>query len=365
MLTLWRKSGIHMFITLTFAACSSWGEFWNITATIPPTEYLFVTGSYSRHTYRYVPATNTFIAGPDLTGDIGIGANAFKINSGIHAGKILIIHAATTSLTSIYDPQNRSMIVGPDLGINADYYSHNFLIPSGPQAGKTMIIPGLVTSTRVYDPETNTFAAGPVLNNAGRITLAIPSGMHPGKFLIIGAMASDLYDPATHTIVAGPTPGSPIASNGTNLFPVRSGPHAGRFAFVRGGGQTLVTIYDPVSHSFPATLNLTAGSNDGSQAFDISTGPLAGNTMIVHSDGPGATLYQESSNTMAAYDVGTTVYYGLNSFDLKAGPYSGKRLMTLGLSTGTRLFDYATGTFSEGPSVPENVGGGGFWMALP
>ena len=165
-----------MLLALSLGACSSWGEFWNVAATNPPSEYLFVSGSYSRHTYRYVPATNAFIAGADLTGDIGVGANAFNINSGIHAGKILIIHAATTSLTSIYDPQSRLMIAGPDLGINADYYSHNFLIPTGPQAGKTMIIPGLVTSTRMYDPQTNTFVGGPVLNNAGRITLAIQIG---------------------------------------------------------------------------------------------------------------------------------------------------------------------------------------------
>lgn len=362
----WGKSCILVFASLSLGACTSWGTFWDVAPTTPPNEYLFVPGSYSRHTYRYVPASNTFAAGPDLTGDVQIGANAFNISSGIHAGKILIIHAATTSLTSIYDPQSRSMIAGPDLGINADIYSHNFLIPTGPHAGKTMIIPGQTTSTRIYDPETNTFGAGPVLNNAGRITLPITSGMHPGKFLMVSVSTSDLYDPATNNIIAGPTPGMPMTSNGTNVFPIRSGPHAGRFAFVRGGGGTLVTIYDPVGNSFPATLNLTSGANDGSQSFNISRGPLAGTTMIVHSDwATSATLYQESSNMMTTQDIGAEVPYGLTSFDLVAGPYAGKRLLTLGYYSATRLFDYATGTFSEGPNVPENVGGGGFWMPLP
>jgi hypothetical protein len=360
------KNRLLLLLSFAFGACNSWGEFWNVAATSPPSEYLFVPGSFSRHTYRYAPATNTFTAGPDLTGNIGMGANAFNIHSGIHAGKILIIHAAATSLTSIYDPQNRSMIPGPDLGLNADIYSHNFLIPSGPQSGKTMIIPGLLASTRIYDPDTNAFSAGPALSNAGRITLAIPSGMHPGKFLIVAFNTTDLYDPATHSIVAGPTPASVIASNGTNLFPVRNGPHAGRFAFVRGGGNPLVTLYDPVSHTFPATLNLTSGSDDGGQSFHISTGPLAGSTMVVHSNSTSAaTLYQESLDTVIAQDVGVTVNYTSNSFDLTAGPYSGKRLVAIGLSTDTRLFDYATGSFTAGPSVPEIVGAGSLFIALP
>jgi hypothetical protein len=102
----------------------------------------FITLGGSR-TAMYDPATGKF-SGTRPFGPLGIGGNYFNIKTGIHAGKVMIISAGGSPApnTSIYDPQTAEMIAGPNLagGLTAGAGSHNFTLNSGLNAGKIMLI---------------------------------------------------------------------------------------------------------------------------------------------------------------------------------------------------------------------------------
>ncbi len=79
-----------------------------------------------------------------------------------------------------------------------------------------------LASSELYDPDTNTIAPGPTMNmrRVGHTATTILSGTNAGKILIAGGMEEDtdkngagifhalysteLYDPATNTFAPGP-----------------------------------------------------------------------------------------------------------------------------------------------------------------
>ena len=97
------------------------------------------------------------------------------------------------------------------------------VLTSGPNAGKILIAGGQNTntvenlaSTELYDPATNSFASAlqtASMNSARAATTAalITSGPNTGKILIAGGFgqpqiqlsSTDLYDPDTNTFAAG------------------------------------------------------------------------------------------------------------------------------------------------------------------
>jgi hypothetical protein len=178
----------------------------------------------------YDPVADKFISGPKT--NIRRIYSATPIRSGKNAGKMLMVGGIETpsekivALTALYDPDANTLSLGPEPKIIRNGHTAN-LITSGPNAGKILLAGGggywfndspTLTSTELYDPESNAFSPGPSMNNARarHTATAILSGKNAGKILIAGGVNSrgrgplamlsstELYDPATNTFAPGP-----------------------------------------------------------------------------------------------------------------------------------------------------------------
>jgi hypothetical protein len=197
-----------------------------------------------------------------------LGANA---QAGTHTiersnGQFLIIIGGSTS-TRIYDPLTNTFSAGPNLPYTAGPGAHSFLMPNG----KFFTVLGNTTNyTAIFDPQTNSFSAGPSLFGnvgTGANTAQLPSGM----FLIINGgitAATNILDPITMAVTVGPATTVVVAGGGFNI----KRPD-GRILVLHGNGVATTSIYDPILNAFaigPALLTNTL--NTGSTAIQMSNG---------------------------------------------------------------------------------------------
>lgn len=118
------------------------------------------------------------------------------------------------------------------------------LLPNGKVlvAGGIDVSGNALSSTEIFDPQTNLFQMGPNMTSVRGVNAAIL--MKNGKVLIAGGSA-ELYDPVTGTFTAIPSPGFPV----------------GGLATLLSNGQVLLQsqinltnfaaeVYDPASNSF-------------------------------------------------------------------------------------------------------------------
>jgi len=206
-----------------------------------------------------------FVSGPSPGQEITYGAHSFEIPSGPQAGKMLTI---TGKDTYVFDPTSNTFLNGPSFGDTTSYGSHSFLIPSGPQAGKVLTVTSGGSTSRIYDPTTDTFGAGPTLSGSsssgGGHSFPILSGPNAGKVLTVaggGSSLTNIYDPATNTYSAGPNLGA-AALYGSHSFLIPSGPHSGKYLTVIGNWQINKTrLYDPATNSYSAGPDIGATPN--------------------------------------------------------------------------------------------------------
>jgi galactose oxidase-like protein len=130
------------------------------------------------------------------------------------------------ALTALYDPDANTLSLGPEPKIIRNGHTAN-LITSGPNAGKILLAGGggywfndspTLTSTELYDPDSNALSPGPSMKTARarHTATAILSGKNAGKILIAGGLNSrgsgplavlsstELYDPETNHFAPGP-----------------------------------------------------------------------------------------------------------------------------------------------------------------
>ena len=238
-----------------------------------------------------------------------------------------------------------------------------------PTWGKVLIAGGLgaglndLSSTELYDPATNSFAAGPAMNSgrgAATATL-LPSG----KVLIAGGgilSSTDLYDPATNSFAAGPVMSTARNCATATLLP------SGKVLIAGGadGSKALSStdLYDPATNSFAAAGH-TAAMNT---ARDHATATLlaSGKVLIAGGRRPddvlaSTELYDPVTNSFASATAAmNTPRFGATATLLP----SGKVLIAGGLSnpnpssdalSSTELYDPATNT-SAGATAAMNTG---------
>lgn len=93
-----------------------------------------------------------------------IGSCSTVIETGVHAGKILVVHGATSTVTSIYNANTNAFETGPALSASAGDGAHIIAISAGAHAGKFLVIHGNNSvATSLYEPSTGQFAVGPLL----------------------------------------------------------------------------------------------------------------------------------------------------------------------------------------------------------
>jgi hypothetical protein len=251
-------------------------------------------------------ASGTFSPGPNLTGVMGRSPGIFTISGGSQDGKIFVVHGGGIATTSIYDPVANSFSAGPALSANANQITSEciFKIPSGPQVGKYLIIlSGVSQNTSLYDPSNNTIAAGPAtgaLMGPNSVTcFPIASGANAGKFIatqgaITPTTATRIYDPATNTFAAGPNLATNIAA-GSFAIPITIGTNSGKVLLFIGG--TTTNLYDPATHTFSVGPNLSASATGGAYLL-LTVGANKDKYWILH--GNTSSIYDPNTNSITA-----------------------------------------------------------------
>jgi hypothetical protein len=248
----------------------------NATATLLPNGKVLIAGGFLSSTELYDPVTNTFAA-PASTPVMNTargGATATLLNN----GKVLIAggsdNATNLSSTELYDPATNTFAASASTPVmnTAREFATATLLPNG----KVLIAGGfgiadILSSTELYDPATNTFApsnATPAMNSprVDDTATLLPNG----KVLIAGGFdgnfpslsSTELYDSATNTFAP------------SNSTAVMNGPREDATATLLGNGKVLIAggqiffqdftntteLYDPATNTF-APSNSTANVN--------------------------------------------------------------------------------------------------------
>lgn len=257
-------------------------------------------------TELYDPASNRFIAGPKVS-TVGIDHSATAIASGPNAGKILLAGGydpyEEVNSTELYDPASNTLAPGPSMSGErmADTAT---VIPAGPNAGKILIAggdgssfaggkfhSGILASTELYDPASNTFAPGPFMNVAreSATATAIASGPNAGEILIAGGFgesrkplsSTEIYDPKTNRFTPGPAMN--VGRQEHTATVIAAGPNAGKILIAGGLGAdsylASTELYDPATNTFAVGPSMNVARYEDT-ATVIPSGPNAGMIML-------------------------------------------------------------------------------------
>ncbi len=275
-----------------------------------------------------------------------VRATATLLKTGPNAGKILIVGGygrivdlGSTEIeprlasTELYDPLTNTFAAGPNMHVAREEHSATMIV-AGPSAGKILIAggegdDGFLASTELYDPLSNRFIAGPKMSTVGidHTATAIASGPNAGKILLAGGYdtyeevnSTELYDPASNTLAPGPSMRDPRTDHTATV--IVSGPNAGKILIAGGNGSSFA---------------------DGK----FYSGALASTE-----------LYDPASNMFASGPPMSVARRWATATAIASGPNAGKILIAGGfgesrrrpLST-TDLYDPASNRFTPGPTM--------------
>ncbi len=227
-----------------------------------PGKWLVVIGNTTLETNLFDEATSTFSDGPALyyhnvNDKVWNGCSTINIQSGTCAGRFITIHCTYGSyggpVTSMFNPATVSYVNGPTLRANPVVGTISFRIDSGVHAGKWIILHGngLKTSTLldesklVEDPAhiNDAISDGPPLTeNLFQISKAyyIDSGLYNGRWMVICANnKTNIYNPTTGLFEQGPDTQQLTNSSNCLMFKLKSGPRTGQHVLVSGWGASM------------------------------------------------------------------------------------------------------------------------------
>lgn len=228
----------------------------------PDGKYLVVLGNSTTTTNIYDPDSNTFSAGPNLSGNAAVGASAI-INTD---GSMTIVHGGGLTTSSIYDPIRNTVITGPTLTTAANCGFWAIPLQNGMYKTFVGVASGVVgvTTAMNYNPATKTFVAGTALTGAhgcGSFAFQRQDGFWVSIAAAGGAagVASNLtsiINPVDGTSLAGPTLTN-VAGLGAHMIPRADG----TFLVISGSAATTSTIYIPYGGTFGAGAGIGANTN--------------------------------------------------------------------------------------------------------
>jgi hypothetical protein len=234
------------------------------TSTLLPNGNVLIAGGENNFagissTQLYNPLTNTFAASPSMT-----AARFFATATLLPNGMVLIAggdggDGVALKSVDLYNSLGNTFAASTPSMIAARYGATATLLPNG----KVLIAGGsFLSTTELYNPISNMFAAGPSMS-AGR-SLATATLLPNGKVLIAGgafnsnlsgALASaDLYDPVANAFIAGPQMNQARFTATATLLPNGK-------VLISGGSQdgnvglSSTELYDPVTNTFAASTS--------------------------------------------------------------------------------------------------------------
>lgn len=290
-------------------------------------------------------------ASANLTGNAGAGSHTIERNS----GKFIVIHGNSLTTTSIYDPDTNTFSVGPTLPNTVGAGAHSFLLPDG---RFFVVLGGTTNRTAIFDPQSNVFYSGPSLY--GNVGSGAHSFIRPdGSYLILnggGTSATNIIDPFTMAITQGPFTAGTTPNVGGGALTIKR--PDGRFLVVLGNGNAVATgtnIYDAATNTFAAGPALVGGAvNTGGNAIQLNTGRI-----VLFKSTATSNYYDPIQNTFAA--GATSTANGAGAFVILRS--DGKIFKANGGNAATtNIYDPQVNTVLTGtsaPTLPCNVNTGG------
>lgn len=167
-------------------------------------------------TTLYTHGTNNSMLLPVAALQIRAGANVSIISNGTNAGKGLLVPAGGLTQSYIIALSGGQIVPAPGPAFQQTPYpnlgSCSTVIESGIHAGKIFVVHGAASNVvSIYDANLNAFSAGPGLTAAtgdGAHIVTITTGAHAGKFLVIhgnNSATTSLYEPSTGQFTTGPS----------------------------------------------------------------------------------------------------------------------------------------------------------------
>jgi uncharacterized protein YjbI with pentapeptide repeats len=301
------------------------------SATLLPSGKVLIVGGTALPTSAtvgaevYDPVTKTFSA----TATNLPNRDARNTATLLGTGKVLIV-GGTQTTAALYDPATNAFTSG---GTSGTINNHTAtLLTSGPNSGKVLITGGKgatgnpVNTTLLYDPATNSFSAGPTMNDAREFHTAtvLPSGPNAGKIVIAGGRKSvsgvltalataELYDPATNSFTA--IPGAMTGARFGHTASVFNG----KVLLAGGVGPSDLSsaeLYDPSAASAPY---FTPTGSLGTARTNAVAFPFNGGIMIAGGS---------NGNTVLS---SVEVYFGttFSSAGNLSGPRAGEAVVVL------------------------------------
>lgn len=143
-------------------------NFFPITTGASAGKTLILRGNVNA-TALYDPASHDFTAIGSTASTINNGAFVFLIGAGINAGKYFFAHG-NSGMTSSISTSSASVAgwsTGQTMPFSVGAGSHAFRIATGVHAGKLMVLYNSTTTTSIYDDASDSFSNGPVLAMTG------------------------------------------------------------------------------------------------------------------------------------------------------------------------------------------------------
>jgi hypothetical protein len=280
------------------------------TATLLLNGKVLIAGSSDTSTDIYDPATNTFASSTPRMNEARGSATSTLLSN----GKVLIAGGfsnvtfptppSSLSSTEIYDPATNTFAALTPSMNEARAHATATLLPNG----KVLIAGGVVematplinflASTEIYDSATNTFATPtPSMNEArlGATAMLLPNG----KVLIAGGTgntgvlsSTEIYDSATNTF-ATPTPSMNEARLGATATLLPNG----KVLITGGSSDNSTDIYDPVTDTFASSTPRMNEFREEATATLLPNGKVLIVGSPVHSS---TDIYDPDTNTFAA-----------------------------------------------------------------
>ena len=331
---------------------------------------LIIHGAGSSATSLYDPDTDSITPTTPLTSGAGYGSTSVLLTTGPKKGLIWISHGSSTQ-TSFFDTATSAMTSGPNLSLNPQDGANLFLVSSGARAGQYMLIyGGAQTQASFFDPQTLSISSPAPASGTfdfGSNTYA----SRAGKALIINGGSTGgttEYDFAADTFAAGPVLSASTGA-GSFSFLISSGLRAGKTFVAAGNGSPSSSIYDPSTNSFSSfSGNNNCSVGNGGTVLPINSGPQTGSFFLLTGNSSSmACYYDPSTDGVVTYVVlNNTVSFGGSAETILKGPRTGQILIVHGNGAlTTDYYDPATGTLTAGPVLSTSVGVGGHMIQLP
>ena len=314
--------------------------------------------TYATTTFASIGNGATSTNGNSPSGTITAGSVAIQRPD----GKYLIVNGGNAvTTTNIYDPVANSFAAGPALTTASGGLTGNAIRLTN---GKFLILPHNLTGSSLYDPLNNTIIAGPTLTSSSSAAFMRPDG----KVIIFTSNAStvtNIYNPAQNTDINGAVTASNQGQTLTTTNPapviLQSATALGSSTLVIMASTNTTNLYNPLAGTFSVGPTMTANAGAGMHAFQRPDGKfmviLGGGTQTTNIYDPVNATFTAGPNLSAAAGVGS---HSIQRPD-------GKFLVVHGnTSATTSIYDPYTNTFSAGPGFgTNNVGAGAFSIMRP